>query len=47
MNQILKPSIDKDDSIECEYCKNKVYYIYHIGGTYVKDLTVYYSQIVK
>ncbi len=25
MNQILKPSIDKDDSIECEYCKNKLY----------------------
>lgn len=25
MNQILKPSIDKDNSIECEYCKNKLY----------------------
>ena len=25
MNQILKPSIDKEDSIECEYCKNKLY----------------------
>lgn len=25
MNQILKPSIDKNDSIECEYCKNKLY----------------------
>lgn len=25
MNQILKPSIDKDDCIECEYCKNKLY----------------------
>ena len=25
MNQILKPSIDKKDFIECEYCKNKLY----------------------
>lgn len=25
MNQILKPSIDKEDSIECEYCNNKLY----------------------
>lgn len=25
MNQILKPSIDKDDFIECEYCQNKLY----------------------
>lgn len=25
MNQILKPSINKIDSIECEYCKNKLY----------------------
>lgn len=25
MNQILKPSIDKDYFIECEYCKNKLY----------------------
>lgn len=25
MNQILKPSIDKNDCIECEYCKNKLY----------------------
>ena len=25
MNQILKPSIDKEESIECEYCKNKLY----------------------
>lgn len=25
MNQILKPSIDKDDFIKCEYCKNKLY----------------------
>ena len=25
MNQILKPSIDKEDFIECEYCKNKLY----------------------
>lgn len=25
MNQILKPSIDKDNFIECEYCKNKLY----------------------
>lgn len=25
MNQILKPSIDKNDYIECEYCKNKLY----------------------
>lgn len=25
MNQILKPSIDKNDFIECEYCKNKLY----------------------
>lgn len=25
MNQILKPSIDKNDSIKCEYCKNKLY----------------------
>lgn len=25
MNQILKPSIDQYDSIECEYCKNKLY----------------------
>lgn len=25
MNQILKPSIDKDDFIECEYCKNRLY----------------------
>lgn len=25
MNQILKPSINKRDSIECEYCKNKLY----------------------
>lgn len=24
MNQILKPSIDKNDFIECEYCKNKL-----------------------
>ena len=24
MNQILKPSINKSDFIECEYCKNKV-----------------------
>lgn len=24
MNQILKPSIDKKDFIECEYCKNKL-----------------------
>lgn len=25
MNQILKPSIDKNDFVECEYCKNKLY----------------------
>lgn len=25
MNQILKTSIDKNDFIECEYCKNKLY----------------------
>lgn len=25
MNQILKPSINKRDYIECEYCKNKLY----------------------
>ena len=25
MNQILKPSMDKNDFIECEYCKNKLY----------------------
>ena len=25
MNQILKPSIDKNDFIECEYCKNRLY----------------------
>lgn len=25
MNQILKPSIDKDNFIKCEYCKNKLY----------------------
>lgn len=25
MNQILKSSIDKDNFIECEYCKNKLY----------------------
>lgn len=25
MKQILKPSIDKNDYIECEYCKNKLY----------------------
>ena len=25
MKQILKPSIDKNDSIKCEYCKNKLY----------------------
>ena len=25
MNQILKPSIDKNDYSECEYCKNKLY----------------------
>ena len=25
MNQILKPLIDKNDFIECEYCKNKLY----------------------
>ena len=25
MNQILKPSINKNDYIECEYCKNKLY----------------------
>ena len=25
MNQILNPSIDKNDFIECEYCKNKLY----------------------
>lgn len=25
MNQILKPSIDKNDYIKCEYCKNKLY----------------------
>lgn len=25
MNQILKPSINKSDFIECEYCKNKLY----------------------
>ena len=25
MNQILKPSINKNDFIECEYCKNKLY----------------------
>lgn len=25
MNQILKPSIDKNDFIKCEYCKNKLY----------------------
>ena len=25
MNQILKPSIDKNDYIVCEYCKNKLY----------------------
>lgn len=25
MNQILKPSIDKNEFIECEYCKNKLY----------------------
>ena len=25
MNQILKLSIDKNDYIECEYCKNKLY----------------------
>lgn len=25
MNQILKPSIDKNDFIECEYCNNKLY----------------------
>lgn len=25
MNQILKPSIDKYNFIECEYCKNKLY----------------------
>ena len=26
MNQILKPSINKDDFIECEYCQNKLYW---------------------
>ncbi len=25
MNQILKPSIDKNDFVECKYCKNKLY----------------------
>ncbi len=25
MNQILKPSIDKNDFIKCEYCKNRLY----------------------
>ena len=25
MNQILKPSINKEDYIECEFCKNKLY----------------------
>jgi len=25
MNQILKPSIDKSDFIECDYCKNTLY----------------------
>ncbi len=25
MNQILKPSIDKNEFIECEYCKTKLY----------------------
>lgn len=25
MNQILKPSIDKNDFIKCEYCKSKLY----------------------
>lgn len=25
MNQILKPSINKRDYIECEYCKNKLH----------------------
>lgn len=25
MNQILKPSFDKNDYIECEYCKKKLY----------------------
>ena len=25
MNQILKPLIDKNDFIQCEYCKNKLY----------------------
>ncbi len=25
MNQTLKPSIDRNDFIECEYCKNKLY----------------------
>lgn len=25
MNQILKPSIDKKDGIECEFCKKKLY----------------------
>ncbi len=25
MNQILKPSSNKSDFIECEYCKNKLY----------------------
>ena len=25
MNQILKPSMNKNDFIECEYCKNKLY----------------------
>lgn len=25
MSQILKPSIDKNEFIECEYCKNKLY----------------------
>lgn len=25
MNQILKPSINKNNFIECEYCKNKLY----------------------
>lgn len=25
MNQILKPSMDKNDFVECEYCKNKLY----------------------
>ena len=32
----IKKNLNLDNIDIVEYCKNKVYYIYHIGGTYVK-----------